>query len=55
MPFLLLIAALCAGFACATVFLSLGGSVLGALGVYVLAGNLMMAAMGATLLLRRPG
>ena len=53
MPFLLLIAALCAGLTCATVFLSLGGSVLGALGVYILAGNLMMAAILGHLAIRR--
>lgn len=53
MPILLLIAALCAGLSCAVVFLSLGGSILGAFGVYVLAGNLMMLAMLITVFVRR--
>ena len=53
MPLLLLIAALCAGTASATVFLSLGGSLLGAMGMYVLSGNLMIVAMLVTSVLRR--
>ena len=45
MPVLLLITAVCAGLASATVWLSLDGSWIGALGMYVFSGNLMIAAV----------
>ncbi|MEW9918599.1 hypothetical protein AB2B41_03220 [Marimonas sp. MJW-29] len=54
MPIAILLAAICAGLFFALIWIGIGGTVLSALVIYTLSGNLLIAAILAQVALRNP-